>query len=167
MALAGAAAPATDATTDATHPAEAPAAADTASSRRVAGAPDEAGALATKEARLAREFASCQKLLAALGDETRQQLILAMMGMGDCSGVRAIELADRARLSRPAVSHHLQIMKDAGLVRTRKEGTKVYYYFDPDMRSTAELIDALRLAVEITRELPDRRDPSGGAAKEA
>ena len=37
---------------------------------------------------LAREFASCQKLLLALGDENRQHLILEMMQMGQCSGVR-------------------------------------------------------------------------------
>lgn len=106
--------------------------------------------------RLSEEFERSQKLLVALGDESRQHLILTMMGMGNCNGVRAVEVAEAAGLSRPAVSHHLQIMKDAGLLKTRKEGTRVYYYFDPDMRAMATLIDTLRLSVEVTRGLPER-----------
>lgn len=101
-------------------------------------------------------FEECQKLLTALGDETRQHLILTMMGREDCNGVRVIDVADHSSLSRPAVSHHLQIMKDAGLLKTRKEGTKIYYYFDPDMKSMNTLIETLQLAVKITQDLPDR-----------
>lgn len=109
-----------------------------------------------KVSQVARGIEGSRKLLMALGDETRQQLILAMMQMGDCSGVRVMEVAERTHLSRPAVSHHFQIMRDAGLLKTRKEGTKVYYYFDPDMRAMGMLVDTLRLAMEVTRELPDR-----------
>lgn len=105
---------------------------------------------------LADDLEKCQKLLTALGDESRQHLILSMMKMGDCSGVRVVDVAEHSQLSRPAVSHHLQIMKDAGLLKARKEGTKVYYYFDPDMKTMNTLIDALRLAIEITQSLPDR-----------
>ncbi|WP_417080669.1 ArsR/SmtB family transcription factor [Mobilibacterium timonense] len=98
----------------------------------------------------------CRKLLTALGDESRQHLILTMMQMGDCSGVRVVDVAAKTNLSRPAVSHHLQILKDAGLLKTRKEGTKIYYYFDPDMEGMTRLIRTLTLAVEITQALPDR-----------
>lgn len=105
---------------------------------------------------LAEKIKSSRKLLAALGDESRQHLILAMMSVGDCSGIRAVDLAGRTNLSRPAVSHHLQIMKDAGLLKTRKEGTKIFYYFDPDMKAMSTLIEALQMAVEITQALPDR-----------
>lgn len=106
--------------------------------------------------KLARAFGASQKLLIALGDESRQHIILTMMQMGDCSGVRAIDVAAHTNLSRPAVSQHLQIMKDAGLLKTRKEGTKIFYYFDPDMKSMNALIDVLHLAIEITKELPNR-----------
>lgn len=105
---------------------------------------------------LADKFENSRKLLIALGDESRQHLILSMMKMGDCSGVRAIDVAEHTSLSRPAVSHHLQIMKNAGLLKTRKEGTKIYYYFDPDMKNMNTLIDTLQMAVEITQNLPDR-----------
>lgn len=106
--------------------------------------------------KLSEELRESRKLLVALGDESRLHLILSMMKMSGCGGARAIEIAANTCLSRPAVSHHLQIMKDAGLIKTRKEGTKIYYYFDPDMQSMNTLIDALTLAVEITRTLPDR-----------
>ena len=106
---------------------------------------------------LAEEFASCTKILTALGDETRQHLILEMMGFGNCSGARVCEITEKTNLSRPAVSHHLQIMKDAGIVKMRKEGTKNYYYFDPEMDSFERLVAALQLAMDISRALPDRR----------
>lgn len=105
---------------------------------------------------LSEELEASRRILTALGDENRQYLILEMMKMGDCSGVRAIDIAEHTHLSRPAVSHHLQIMKDAGILKSRKEGTKIFYYFDPDMKAMNTLIDMLKLSVEITRTLTDR-----------
>lgn len=105
---------------------------------------------------LAEKIKISRKLLTALGDESRQYLILSMMSVGDCSGIRAVDLAGRTNLSRPAVSHHLQIMKDAGLLKTRKEGTRIFYYFDPDMKTMNTLIEALQMAIDITQSLPDR-----------
>lgn len=106
--------------------------------------------------KLAEEIEESSKLLVALGDESRQHVILTMISMGDCRGARALDIAERTSLSRPAVSHHLQLLKDAGVLKTRKEGTKIFYYFDPDMKTMNRLIDALELAVEITQSLPDR-----------
>lgn len=100
---------------------------------------------------LSIKFRSSQKLLIALGDESRQHIILAMMSMEHKNGSRAVDIAEKTNLSRPAVSHHLQILKDAGIIKSRKEGTKIYYYFDPDMKTMNALIDALRLAIDITR----------------
>lgn len=114
--------------------------------------------LEEKIEKLSEELMASRRLLIALGDESRQYLILEMMKMGDCTGIRAVDIADHTRLSRPAVSHHLQIMKDAGLLKTRKEGTKIYYYFDPDMEAMNTLIDMLNLSVEITQGLPDRSE---------
>jgi len=105
---------------------------------------------------LAEEFQASQKVLTALGDENRQHLILSMMSLGNCSGVRVVDVSSKSSLSRPAVSHHLQILKEAGLLKSRKEGTKIYYYFDPDMKAINTLIDTLSLALRITKSLPDR-----------
>ena len=110
---------------------------------------------------LSEDFAACTKILTALGDETRQHLILEMMRFGNCSGARVCEITEKTNLSRPAVSHHLQILKDAGIVKMRKEGTKNYYYFDPEMESFEKLVAALQLAMDISRTLPDRSGENG------
>lgn len=109
-----------------------------------------------KVEQLAGHFSACTKILTAIGDETRQHIILEMMKMGQCSGVRVGEIAAKTNLSRPAVSHHLQIMKEAGVLKLRREGTKHYYYFDPGTEAMAELIQTLQLARDIAKELPDR-----------
>lgn len=111
--------------------------------------------------KLAEEFEQCQKILVALGDENRQHMILEMMKMGECCGVRVNEITERTHLSRPAVSHHLQILKDAGILKMRRESTKNYYYFDPDMKSFGLLIGVLQKAILITSELPDRSRKQG------
>lgn len=43
------------------------------------------------------------------------------MIMEKCDGFRVIDIAKKTALSRPAVSHHMPILKDAGFVRVRKE----------------------------------------------
>lgn len=105
---------------------------------------------------LAKEFAACRKTLVALGDETRQHLILEMMQMGKCNGVRVGEITQRSHLSRPAVSHHLQIMKEAGIIKMRREGTRNYYYFDTDADAMENLWKMLSHASEIMKKIPKR-----------
>lgn len=110
-----------------------------------------------KLTRFAEGFTACSRMLSAIGDETRQHIIIEMMKIGDCGGVRVGQITQRTNLSRPAVSHHLKILKDAGIVKVRKEGTKNYYYFDPEMESFEQLVSTWNLALEIVKELPDRR----------
>lgn len=105
---------------------------------------------------LADEFKRCQKTLLALGDENRQHLILEMMQMGDCGGVRVGAITQKTNLSRPAVSHHLKVLKEAGIVKMRREGTKNYYYFDADADALNLLLQMLNHAKEIMESLPDR-----------
>lgn len=107
---------------------------------------------------LSEDLAACSKMLTAIGDETRQHLILEMIKTGNCSGVRVGTITERTNLSRPAVSHHLKIMKEAGLVKMRKEGTMNFYYFDPETETLERLVNALLMAAEITKSLPDRSE---------
>ena len=97
--------------------------------------------------KLRAEFAACQKMLTALGDETRQQLISILI-MGPCAGLRVVDIAQQTSLSRPAVSHHMQILKDAGIVVSRKEGTQVFYRFNSN-RDRMEQLG--RLLVHVDR----------------
>ena len=104
---------------------------------------------------LAVNFEACHKTLSAMGDETRQHIILEMMRM-DYRGSRVPDITERTNLSRPAVSHHLQILKNAGIVKMRKGGTMTYYYLDPDMESFTRLSSALLQTEQVCAELPDR-----------
>lgn len=81
---------------------------------------------------LAEEFGECSKALAAIGDETRQSIIIALIEGESINekGIRVGELTQRTNLSRPAVSHHLKILKEANLIGYDQEGTKNYYYLD-------------------------------------
>ena len=79
-----------------------------------------------------------------------------MIKAGQCSGMRVGDIAARTNLSRPAVSHHLQILKDAGIVKMRREGTRNYYYFDADMEAFDQVISMLSHAKDIMLRLPDR-----------
>jgi len=63
----------------------------------------------------------------ALGNPTRRA-IFERLG----AGPRAVgELADELPVSRPAVSQHLKVLKDAGLVVDRAQGTRRIYQLDP------------------------------------
>ena len=107
--------------------------------------------------KLAEEFRECQKILLALGDENRQVLILEMMQRGACEGVRVGAITQQTNLSRPAVSHHLRILKNAGLIKMRREGTRNYYYFDADAGTMDRLLRMLTHAKELMECRPDRK----------
>ena len=112
--------------------------------------------LGAELAQLAQDFEDCRKLMIALGDENRQHLILEMVRLGKYTGVRVGELAERSHLSRPAVSHHLQILKDAGIVKLRREGTQNYYYFDERAAALKKLLGLVERARSVMVALPDR-----------
>jgi DNA-binding transcriptional ArsR family regulator len=59
----------------------------------------------------------------ALGDPNRRE-ILRLLG---ADGLAVGEIAEAMPISRPAVSRHLRLLKDAGLVAERAEGTRRIY----------------------------------------
>ena len=80
---------------------------------------------------LAEEFQQYRKVFIALGDETRQQIFIALLE-NEKVGMRVPEITAKTHLSRPAVSHHLQILREAGLISMHRAGTMNYYYVDAD-----------------------------------
>jgi DNA-binding transcriptional ArsR family regulator len=69
-----------------------------------------------------------QDAMDALGDPTRRTIFERLR-----QGPRAVgELASGLPVSRPAVSQHLRVLKQAGLVTERREGTRRIYQLDPD-----------------------------------
>jgi len=66
--------------------------------------------------------------LTALADPTRRAIFERV-----ASRPRAVvELAEGLPVSRPAVSQHLKVLKDAGLVADRRAGTRRLYQLNPD-----------------------------------
>src|SRR3954447_10205603 len=70
----------------------------------------------------------------ALADPTRRSIFERLAERPSAVG----ELADALPVSRPAVSQHLKVLKDAGLVVDHADGTRRIYRLDPDG------VDALR-----------------------
>ena len=69
-----------------------------------------------------------EEAMNALGDPTRRRIFERLS-----TGPQAVgELAQGLPVSRPAVSQHLRVLKSAGLVTERPEGTRRVYRVDPD-----------------------------------
>ena len=67
------------------------------------------------------------KTLTALGDPTRRQVFERLRRGGLAVG----QIARGLPVSRPAVSQHLKVLKEAGLVREQRCGTRRVYEIDP------------------------------------
>lgn len=101
---------------------------------------------------LKNEFLACSDFLIALGDEKRQAIIIKLLENKVCKGLRVIDLTEATQLSRPAVSHHLKILKDAQLIDCRKEGTKNYYYLSHNLERIEQLQKMLTNVTHIMTE---------------
>ena len=72
-------------------------------------------------------MANAKHTLAALADPTRRKIFERLAARPRSVG----ELASGLPVSRPAVSQHLQVLKSAGLVSDRVDGTRRVYQIDP------------------------------------
>ena len=70
----------------------------------------------------------CVEFCKALADDTRQK-ILEMLLDGE---MRVSDIVDAFTMSQPTISHHLSILKQFGLVTSRKEGKQVFYAINRD-----------------------------------
>lgn len=69
-----------------------------------------------------------QSIFAALGDSTRRDVLDGLR-----QGPRAVgDLARDLPVSRPAVSQHLKVLENAGLVAGRRDGRRTLYRLEPD-----------------------------------
>ena len=59
----------------------------------------------------------------AIADETRQKI----MSECCCCWISVGDLTDKLKVTQPTVSHHLAILRDAGLVNSREEGKQTFY----------------------------------------
>jgi DNA-binding transcriptional ArsR family regulator len=114
---------------------------------------------------------------AALGDGTRRR-ILGLLADGEQSvGTLVVVLAEERSISQSAVSQHLRVLRDAGLVRVRADGTRRLYVLHPEgIDAAAEWLTSLvhgaaytqpldALATEVARGARTRRaDPDEARA---
>ncbi|MDP5185371.1 metalloregulator ArsR/SmtB family transcription factor [Blastococcus sp. BMG 814] len=116
----------------------------------------------------------------ALGDRTRRQILELLSGGEQPVGALVQALQGAAPISQPAVSQHLRVLREAGLVTVRAEGTRRLYALDPSglagaqawlvaladpLAAFAQPLDAL--ATEVARGQRARRAAPGhpGAAE--
>lgn len=67
------------------------------------------------------------KVFSALGDEQRQRILLLFEPE---EVLNIAQIAAVAPLGRTAVSHHLRVLREAGILKSYKSGKEVYFYID-------------------------------------
>lgn len=90
-----------------------------------------------------REWRDISGVFAALGDEHRQRILLTFEP-GERLNIG--EIAAVSTLSRTAVTHHLRVLRNAGILKSIKEGKEVYFWIDKPY-----LIEALQTVVRYIR----------------
>ncbi len=83
------------------------------------------------------------QLLDGVRDPNRLEIIF-LLGKGAPMNVG--DIAGQFKISRPAISHHLKVLKDAGIVRSEKIGQEIYYRLDREvivagLRAIADAIE--------------------------
>lgn len=80
------------------------------------------------------------RLFKALADNTRREIVATLVARP----MPVTELARQFRVSRPAISRHLRLLKEAGVVEPRPEGRKnVYFVRTAALREISQWLDAL------------------------
>jgi ArsR family transcriptional regulator, arsenate/arsenite/antimonite-responsive transcriptional repressor len=90
------------------------------------------------------EWRNISQVFTALGDEHRQRILLTFEP-GERLNVG--QIVEVSTLSRSAVSHHLKVLKDAGVLDSEKEGKEVYFWLDK-----AFLVDALATVTQYIKQ---------------
>jgi DNA-binding transcriptional ArsR family regulator len=98
----------------------------------------------SKKADVISLFHQASPLFIALGDENRQLIVAELLQTHKMS---VNQIAELTPLSRPAVSHHLKILHQSGLVAIEKQGTQRFYHLADESIHQVELLEALAKAL--------------------
>ncbi|WP_310722846.1 metalloregulator ArsR/SmtB family transcription factor [Streptomyces sp. N2A] len=77
------------------------------------------------------QAADLAKVFKALGDPVRLRLMSMIASRGEGGEVCVCELTPAFELSQPTISHHLKLLRQAGLIDCERRGTWVYYWVLP------------------------------------
>jgi ArsR family transcriptional regulator len=91
---------------------------------------------------MSRDVAADATRLKALGHPVRLGIAMALAKR---PGTCACDFAEMFDVSQPTVSEHLRVLREAGLVTTRRRGTQIFYSLDPSaVRKIESMLRALR-----------------------
>ncbi len=88
-------------------------------------------------------FRACIPLFQTFSDPARQDIILLL---AEHETLSVNEIADQSLLSRPAISHHLKVLRDNRLVQIEQKGTQRYYSLS--LETSVEQLKELTQLVE-------------------
>jgi ArsR family transcriptional regulator len=94
----------------------------------------------------------------ALADPTRREVMALLRQAGELS---AGELAERFDMTKPTMSHHFAVLKDAGLVKSRRAGQQIFYSLN-----TTVVQDVVALFMDLVSPGSKRIGPPGKNGKE-
>jgi ArsR family transcriptional regulator, arsenate/arsenite/antimonite-responsive transcriptional repressor len=101
-----------------------------------AAAPDGCCTSVTGSALSEGEAATLTRVFKALADPVRLRL-LSMIAGADGGEACVCELTNGFAVSGPTISHHLKVLREAGLIEGDRRGTWIYYRAVPDTLETA------------------------------
>jgi DNA-binding transcriptional ArsR family regulator len=111
---------------------------------------------------LPEEWAKFAQFFSALGDPTRQKILLVFEPDEE---ICVNEIARLFRLSRPAISHHLKVLRNAELLLCEKRGKEVYYRVNyPYCASVLKLVQGFVASRIKGAEAPSSFHSSDGRA---
>ncbi len=89
----------------------------------------------------------------ALADETRQKI----MAICCCELVSVNDIVEKLNVAQPTVSHHLKILKNAGLVRSERRGKQILYTIDQKklVEGCCQVAEDFAPGQKIMIEIPD------------
>lgn len=75
---------------------------------------------------------ACASCFAGLSCQARIGIINLLQKKGETS---VLEIAKHFKLKQPTITHHLQYLKEAGVLSSKKKGRKVYYSINPKCKN--------------------------------
>jgi DNA-binding transcriptional ArsR family regulator len=81
-----------------------------------------------------REWRNLSRVFAALGDEHRQRILLTFE---PGERLHVAQIVEVSTLSRTTVSHHLKVLREAGVLKSEKIGKEVWFWLDKDFLVSA------------------------------
>ena len=102
-----------------------------------------------EKAHFRKLFDAGRETMTAMGDSNRQLIIRLLIERCGEGGLRVGVIQKNTNISRATVSHHLKVLKETGVVKVRREGTKNYYYLDSQSTGMKNVMEFWKAAEKM------------------